>query len=52
MLSREEKQCAESLTILQCLAVDDVRVGSFTHRIVGTDLHLIVTEGVEVTQLC
>lgn len=46
------KQSAESLTLLKCAAVDDVGVSPFTHGIVGADLHLVVTEGVEVTQLC
>ena len=40
------------LTILQRAAVYDVGVGPFTHSIVGTDLHLVVAEGVEVSQCC
>lgn len=46
------KQSAESLTLLKRAAVDDVRVSSFTQGVVGTDLHVVVTVGVEVTQLC
>lgn len=43
---------AEPLTILKRAAVDDVRIRPFTQGVVGTDLHLVVAEGVEVTQLC
>lgn len=46
------KTRCRALTVLQCAAVDDVGVDPFTRGVVGTDLHLIVAEGVEVIQFC